>query len=149
MTENQQERRLTFQLLCYWNELRADREFPRMDELHIEKIEHIWHNSFVIDMREEDPAEWEFQYFGSDLVEIFEDNWAGEKVFDALQKDSKLDNTISFYRQVKEKKTPISESSEFLVEGQEVRYRSLIVPMSSDGKTVDYVIGTTNYKVYA
>lgn len=142
-----QERRITFRLLSYWNRIRADREMPSLGDLNVEEIGEIWHFSFVIDLRK-GLNEARFHFFGPELVNIFETNHTDSFCRDALEQDTKLENTIGFYPKVVERRTPVSESSEFFLENKEVRYRSLIVPFSSDGATIDYLMGTTNYKMF-
>jgi len=104
----------------------------------------MWHYTFTINMQGETPA---FQYFGPELVAVFGEDYSGVVIDDAVN-DSLLGNTIGFYRKAVETRSPVSESSSFFMDGKEVRYRSLIVPLSTDGKTVDYLLGTTNYKVF-
>lgn len=142
-----QERRITFRLLSYWNRIRTDREMPSLGDVNVEEIMEIWHFSFVIDIKKGlDSAR--FHYFGPELVNIFETNHSDEPLRQAMDQDTKLENTVGFFPKVVERRAPVSESSEFFLENKEVRYRSLIVPFSSDGKEIDYLMGTTNYKIF-
>lgn len=102
----------------------------------------MWHFTFTIDVRNQ-----QFHYFGPELATIFKTDYTGEYVGQSMQDDPILGNTIGFYPKVIERRAPLSESSSFHLNGREVRYRSLIVPLSSDGLVIDYVLGTTNYKV--
>ncbi|MBN8531424.1 MAG: PAS domain-containing protein [Alphaproteobacteria bacterium] len=142
-----QERRITFRLLSYWNRIRADREMPSLGDVNVDEITEIWHFSFVIDISK-GLDEARFHYFGPELVNIFEANHTDELLRHAMEQDTKLENTLGFYPKVVERRAPVSESSEFFLENKEVRYRSLIVPFSGDGKTIDYLMGTTNYKIF-
>ncbi len=143
----QQEQRLTFRLLSYWNRIRTDRPLPALTDVKIHEIAEIWHFSFTIDVSK-GVKEHFFQYFGPGLAQIFGEDFNGSNAALALQESAYLSNTIGFYDKVISSKAPQSESSSFFMEGKEVRYRSLIVPLSSDGNTVDYVMGTTNYKIF-
>ncbi len=141
-----QEQRMTFRLLSYWNRIRADREFPSLSDVNISEIEEVYHFTFTIDVSGEE-AEHSFQYFGPELITIFERNYTGYLLEEALA-DVIIDNTIGFYPKVIADRRPVSESSEFFSEGAEVRYRSIILPLSSDGEHIDFLMGTTNYKKF-
>lgn len=142
-----QEQRLTFRLLSYWNRIRGTRAMPALSDVNISEITEIWHFTFTIDLV--DPHGHRFQYFGPSLASVFGQDYTGEYLADVMEQDGgMLANTIGFYDKVVEKAEPALEAASFFSEGNEVRYRSIIVPLSSDGKTIDYLLGTTNYKVF-
>lgn len=149
MTEQTQkfqpEQRLTFRLLSYWNRIRGDRTFPALSDINIGEIEEMWHFSFTIDLTDED--EHVLQYFGPDLVSIFGTDYTGETVSEAMN-DVILNNTIGSYLKCLDERKPTMEAASFSYDGQELRYRTLVVPLSGDGDRIDYVMGTTNYKAF-
>ncbi len=119
---------------------------PSLARVNIAEIEEIWHYSFVIDVLAEDGPS--FQYFGPNLATLFGQDYTGETISEAFN-DAKLANTVGFYEKVLEKREPALEAAAFFLEGHEVRYRSIIVPLSSDDKEIDYLFGTTNYKIFS
>ena len=137
------EQRLTFRLLSYWNRIRGERAMPSLMDVNIQEILELWYFSFTIDLRDPDHR---FQYFGSKLTDIFNEDYTGWSLQEAINTDIIVNNTIGFYPRAVDKREPVMEAASFFSEGDEVRYRSLIVPLSSDGETVDFLIGTTNYK---
>ncbi len=139
------EQRLTFRLLSYWNRIRGNREFPALADVNINEIAEMWHFTFTIELHNE--GQHVFQFFGQELINLIGENLTGEVVEDALEQ-SVLANLIGFYDKVLQQRAPVSESSHFYNNGQEIRYRSLIVPFSSDGKAINYLLGTTNFKAY-
>jgi hypothetical protein len=140
-----QEQRMTFRLLSYWSRVRAGRIMPALKDVNISEIQEIYHFTFTIKMEsEEGPV---FEYFGPELAGTFGQDYTGIPLEEALA-DTMVDNTIGFYEKVLESKQPHSESSEFFLDGREVRYRSIILPCSSNEFNVDYLIGTTNYKIF-
>lgn len=143
---NQQEQRLTFRLLSYWSRIKGDRPFPSLADMQIADISELWHHTFTLSLVGA-PKEHHFQYFGPALASIFNTDYTGEFLEIAMQ-DVMLSTTLGFYDKVVETRAPASESAEFEYNGKEVRYRSLIVPLSSDGVTIDYLLGTTNYKIF-
>ena len=147
VTTIQSEQRLTFRFLAYWNRIREGREFPALSDVNIGEIAEMWHHSFNVDVAAQE-NEHSFQYFGPELVNVFGTDYTNGWVKEALEDAPMLANTIGFYPRVLDSRAPVSESSSFYLEGREVKYRSLIVPLSSDGEQIDYLFGTTNYKVY-
>ncbi|MBY0354635.1 MAG: PAS domain-containing protein [Rickettsiales bacterium] len=137
------EQRLTFRLLSYWNRIRAERKIPSLSDVNIAEILEIWHFSFTIDVRD---VEHRFEYFGPSLSDIFQQDYTGFSVQDAMNDDLVVNNTIGFYERAVLSMEPVMEAASFYSEGDEVRYRSIIVPFSSDGQVVDFLVGTTNYK---
>ncbi len=138
------EQRLTFRLLSYWNRIRAGKRYPSLSHINIGEIQEIWHFSFTIDVSK---AEHEFQYFGPDLVTIFGVDYSGDNVEEAMN-DMFVNNTIGSYVNTIQKQKPTMESASFSYNGRDVRYRTLTVPLSSDGENIDYIMGTTNYKIF-
>lgn len=114
--------------------------------MNIAEITEMWHFTFTIDVRGA-PEDHVVQYFGPQLATIFGHDYSGESMEHAMQ-DLMISNTIGFYDKAMDTGAPVSESSSFHKDGKEVRFRSLIVPFSSDGTTVDFVLGTTNYKIF-
>lgn len=139
------EQRLTFRLLSYWNRIRATREFPSLADVNINEISEMWHYTFTIHWRAD--GEHSFQYFGPELISVLGEDVTGMAVEEAMN-HSMLGNLIGFFDKVITQRAPVSESSQFFIDGKEIRYRSLMVPLSSNGKDIDYLIGTTNYKAY-
>ena len=137
---------MTFRILSYWNRIRADKEFPALTDVNISEIEEIYHFTFTIALGETED-EHMVQYFGPDLVSTFGQDYTGSPLIEAMN-DTMINNTIGFYEKVIEARRPQSESSEFFMDGKEVKYRSIILPLSSDGEAIDYLFGTTNYKVF-
>ena len=135
---------MTFRLLSYWNRVRGTKLFPSLGEVSIGEITEIYHQTFTIQLGASED-EHVFSYFGPDLVSIFGHNYTGYTLTEALPSPI-VNHTIGFYEKVIAERAPVSESSEFFSEGFEIRYRSIILPLSSDGETIDFLIGTTNYK---
>ena len=141
-----QEQRMTFRLLSYWQRVRGDKTFPSLAEIAIHEIEDMFHQTFVIKLGDTE-GDHLFEYFGPDLATKFGEDFTGQFVIDCM-KEASVYNTIGFYEKVLEVRGPVSESSEFHLDGNEVRYRTLLLPLANDGMFIDYIIGTTNYKIF-
>jgi hypothetical protein len=144
-TPSQTEQRLTFRLLSYWNRIRGERPLPCLSDVNIEEIKELWYFSFTIDLRE--PVH-RFHYFGSSLSDIFQEDYTGRSVQELVDEDVVVNNTIGFYERAVVSREPVMEAASFVLDAGEVRYRSIIVPLSSDGQIIDFLMGTTNYKIF-
>ncbi len=105
----------------------------------------MWHLTFTIALPEAEPPY--FQYFGPELATIIGEDLTNADLEEAFH-NSIMGSLIGFYDKVIAQRAPVSESSQFYNSGKEIRYRSLILPLSSDGVRIDYLVGTTNYKAY-
>lgn len=139
------EQRLTFRLLSYWNRIRENQEFPSLQKVNISEIAELWHYTFTIEVSPD--GLHSFQFFGQELINLTGENLTGELVERAMEQ-ALISNLIGFYDKVLTQRAPVSESSQFYLEGKELRYRSLVVPFSDDGTTINYLLGTTNFKAY-
>lgn len=125
--------------------MRGDRLFPSLADINIQEILELWHFTFTIDVQQDEMHF--FQYFGSELATVFGQDYTGETLAEAMN-DVIVDNTIGFYPRVISTREPALEAASFYMDGMEMRYRSIIVPLSSNGMDIDYVMGTTNYKAF-
>ncbi len=141
------ERRMTFRLLSHWQRVRGDKSYPHPDDIRLDDIPELKEFCFIINTRSEDSADYRFDYFGPRLSEIFDGDCINDTIDEAFGSDSKLESTIGFFSKVLEKQEPLSESESFITGSQRILYRSLIVPISTDGQQIDYLLGTTNFKI--
>mgnify|MGYP004204442371 CR=1 FL=1 len=119
---------------------------PSLADVDITEIEEIWHQTFTIDVRGEE-EDHKFHYFGSDLISVYGQDLTGLEMQEAMN-DIMINNTMGFYEDVLKTGQPQSQSSEFFMNDKEVRYRSIILPLSSNGVEIDFVFGTSNYKIF-
>ncbi len=60
-------------------------------------------------------------------------------------RDTVVAKSVEYFREVLEKRVPITRGGEFLKPGGvRVLYRSIILPMSDDGETVSGLLGAAN-----
>jgi len=139
------ERRLSLRLLNYWRDMSAGRPFARMSDLDGSAIPDMWPSCFILDCRAgQEPV---FAYIGSDFTEWVSGDMLG-KPASAAPRDGLLGAAAAFYGQVLRKRAPITLGGEFVdTEGRTIRYRSLLCPLSSDGETIDCLLGGANCRV--
>ncbi len=137
------ERRLVVRILDYWRGITPAGSFPAERDIDPGAISDIWPYCAVLDVdgKETDP---EFSHIGDRLKE-----WCGAdltaKPFSATPRSTLVEKAFSHFGQVLEKKVPISIGREFAdYRGMTVLYRSILLPLADDGKTIVALLGAAN-----
>jgi hypothetical protein len=139
------ERRLTMRLLNYWQELRGVREFPKLADINPEAIEDVWENCYVLDtsVNASHPV---FSYLGKALAKYSGVYLQGQSI-SVTQHRTLLDQATRHFPDVLETRAPVTSEDEFLrYDGIKIIYRSIILPLSDDQKTITHVLGAANGK---
>ena len=137
------ERRLVIRLLKYWRSLSDGERLPAQSTIDPQAIPDMWPNCAVLDVsgKETDP---EFIYVGTALAQAAGIEMAGRKL-SQTPADTLVSNGFSYFGQVLAKKVPITFGGEFVSpRGLKVLYRSIIVPLASDGEHIDRLLGAAN-----
>jgi hypothetical protein len=137
------ERRLVLRVLNYWRHLAGEREFPSVEDIKTDDIPEIWPNCFILDPADtpDDPVLVEI---GEYLEEEFGKDARGKRVSEVVT-GTLLAAALGHYRQVAAKKVPISLGGDYInSDGVKVLYRSIILPLSGDGETIDKFFGAAN-----
>ena len=137
------ERRLVLRLLAHWRTLCDDRDYPSFFDLDPAAIPEMWKNCFVLEIFE-DGSEPRFRAAGETL--------AAEVDFSLIDQPLSVvpEKTLpgvatSFLDEVLNKGVPISRGDEFFKDdGTKVLYRSILLPMSDDGETINGILGAVN-----
>ena len=137
------ERRLVLRVLNYWRHLAAERDFPSAEDIQASDIPEIWPNCFVLDP-EGNPDDPVLREVGEELQKELGNDVKDRRISEVLN-ESLLSAALGHYRQVATKKVPISLGGEYTTsDGGKVLYRSIILPLSSDGETIDKFFGAAN-----
>lgn len=130
-------RRITEQLIVYWNELRSNRAFPSFDDLSPAGIEDLWPDCFLMIIgNPEYVDDFEFLYMGQSVVELFGEEINTPKVLPFAEK------VLSRYRDVALHKTAITEEGTFEnMRGKMIKYRQVLLPLGRDDETVTHILG--------
>jgi hypothetical protein len=137
------ERRLVLRVLAHWRKLCADREYPSFFDLDPSAIPDMWKNCFVLEIFEDD-SEPRFRAMGEALAAQLDLSLIDQPVSTAPEK-SLPGVAISFLDEVLEKGVPISRGDEFFKDDStRVLFRSIILPMSDDGDTINGILGAVN-----
>ncbi len=141
------ERRLILRVEDYWNYLRGERSFPGTTDIDPVELGDDWCDCFVMNPSEP-PEDATFLFIGPRLLENAKlpENWAKEaerRVRDCPP-GSMIARSVQYVGQVLQQRIPISVAETFEENGEEVKLRGTLFPLSSDGKTVNAILGAAN-----
>lgn len=136
----QNQRRLTWRLLNYWEQARGDRDFPALSDIKPEDIEHIWPYCFILEV--EDFREFPyFRYLGHSFA-----RYSG--IFLCGQHElthTLLKRAVCHYREAISRGAPVLVEEELTqFDKRKLLFRSVLLPLSEDQKTVSYLLGAAN-----
>lgn len=137
------ERRLVLRLLAHWRSLCDDRDYPSFFDLDPSVIPEMWANCFVLEVFE-NGHEPHFRAMGDILAAHVDFSLINQPISTAPEKSLPC-VAVSFLEEVLRKGVPISRGDEFFKDdGTKVLYRSILLPMSDDGDTVNGILGAVN-----
>ncbi len=143
-TMRRRERRLVGHALSCWENSRGGRRFPTRGDLEAMIGEELTENIFLIAIGEDEAAD-EIIQSGSVLIEALRLNPVGKKVVNVLP--SATEKGLSFCRAAAELKKPIADVGHFTnAAGEDVYYRSVLLPLSDDQENVNYLMGAFSFK---
>jgi hypothetical protein len=137
------ERRLTHRLKLYWEDKRCGREFPALADIVPAEIAELWPWCFLLDVGQSRAFPY-FRYLGFELSRysgVFlsgETDWAS----------TLLDKAVANYADVLSHRLPVvieDEISRF--DRRMLLFRATLLPLSTDGNRIDYVLGAANGKL--
>ena len=141
------ERRLILRVEDYWNYLRQDRLFPSTADIDPVELGDDWCDCFV--MNPAKPAlDATFLFIGPRLLEnaMLPEDWsrsAQRRVRDCPP-GSFLHRCVQYVGKVLSRRIPVMVAEEFKEAGENVKLRGTLFPLSSDGKTIDAILGAAN-----
>ena len=139
------ERRMHVRAYNYWTSLLDGRDYPSIEDLDPANIEDFASNSVLLDFTA-DPHNPATAYIGAAIREECE---LGPEVQTISQVPSRslLSRLTDHYLQIIANRAPIGFEAEFVNQrNQEICYRGILMPFSSDGDTIDFIYGVINWK---
>ncbi|MEQ8369098.1 MAG: PAS domain-containing protein [Alphaproteobacteria bacterium] len=135
-----QERRLTYRLMTYWQTRAGQRDWPALNDIEPAAIADLWPHCFVIRRFGNNSFPY-FHYLGSALRTYSGIYLSGR--FDWTQ--TLLDKAVRDFRRVFDEGAPLlHEDSLTRFDGGRLLFRSVLLPLSDDGRSVDFVLGAAN-----
>jgi hypothetical protein len=127
----------------YWMSRRKNGRLPRREDIDPSDVTDLLPHIFLVDI-EENPRHYRFRLVGTKVVECFGLDMTG-KTIDSLDLGDDADAILKHYDQAVDHGEPIYDRHRFWTEayGQHLNYERLLLPLSSDGKRVDKLLGCT------
>ena len=144
----QDERRMQVRAYNHWAAQLGNRHFPATEDLHPETLTDFGPFSVLLDFSSgiEDPA---IRYLGSELAQECGAHDAIIRLSDVPTR-SLLSRITDHYMQILANQSPIGFEAEFVNQrGQTALYRGILLPYSSDDRTIDHIYGIINWKEVA
>ncbi len=137
------ERRLTYRVLSYWDELRGSRPWPALADIDGGTIPEIWPWCFVLDTQLDYPTPY-FQYLGRDLAKYSGIYLSGKNDW----RMTLLDKASAHLGRTLAAREPILIEDELVrYDGQKLLFRSIMLPLSDDGESISHVLGAANGRI--
>jgi len=138
------ERRMQVRAYNYWASLLADRAYPSVEDLDLERADFGSH-AVLLDFTAgvENPG---IAFLGNRLRE---ESQIGEEVhyISQIPGRSLLSRLTDHYLQIIANRAPIGFEAEFVNDrGTTIMYRGILLPFSSDDDTIDFIMGVINWK---
>jgi hypothetical protein len=144
-TTHPSERRLVLRLLKYWRQIAGDRGMPSQPDLSPEAMTDMWPQCYVLKLNT--GSEPTYRDIGSAFAEELGIDLLGKPVA-STPVDTLLRQATRYWDMVADKGVPISLGGEFRHRrGELLLYRSIILPLSTDGKRIDHMLGAANCRV--
>lgn len=139
------ERRMHVRAYNYWVSLLNDRDYPSIEDLEPGEVSDFAEHSVLLDFTagRDNPAT---PYIGSAIREECGLD-EGIKHIDQVPSRSLLSRLTDHYLQIIANRAPIGFEAEFVNQrGDNICYRGILMPFSSDGDTIDFIYGVINWK---
>ncbi|HKX91615.1 MAG TPA: hypothetical protein VJM15_04230 [Sphingomicrobium sp.] len=139
------ERRMHVRAYNYWVSLLEGRDFPSIEDLEPGDVQDFAANSVLLDFTcgRDNPA---VPYIGGAIREECGLDESTRTIGDVPSR-SLLSRLTDHYLQIIANRAPIGFEAEFVNQrGDNICYRGILMPFSSDGDTIDFIYGVINWK---
>ncbi len=134
------ERRLVRRLMHYWLQRCGEREFPCLNDIDRDAISDIWPFCFVLDTLSNHNFPY-FHYLGPSIGKYSGVFLSGKTDWTLTH----LDKAVRKYREALDQRTPVLTEEELtLFNGGTLLFRSVLLPLSDDQVTINFLLGAAN-----
>lgn len=142
---NPSDQRITNIMFEHWYAIKGDRKFPSEKDLDPVLLEGILPNSYLIKADGIIDDKYNYKYIGQNIIEAYGSDIAKELGNEQGSPFAKKDKL----KKVLETGKPLIDEGEFVnVNGDTVKYRQCIVPLSDNGFSIDSIFGGMRYKIF-
>ncbi|MDF1794520.1 MAG: PAS domain-containing protein [Thalassobaculaceae bacterium] len=126
------------QLLDYWEEKAAIGRLPSRDDVDPIDLRFILGDLILVDVLR-DPLRFRFRLMGVRMVERLGYDMTG-KLLDEHPEEKFRAWAIELYTEVVTSAAPVAVASDALLDGRVRKFEAIMLPLASDGRTVDKVL---------
>lgn len=138
------EHRMVARLYRYWQRARGNRSYPALTDMNPDSLPGSWPHRFVL--RVADDGELRIVDVGASVVGDCAIDVGGRAQSD-IPDDCLLGVGLRHCRQVLDSGKPLSWGGHYLSRRKtSVSYRSVVLPLSGNGQTIDVLFGAANGK---
>lgn len=139
-----EERRFVLRLFDYWQVTRGERDLPSLADVNFNDIGKDAASCVVLDVS----AGVEAAVLARVGLRLKPDGWAEAKGRPAADcpEDGLLFELLRHLRETIARRVPLSKGGAFTLRGRPALGRSILLPLSGDGKRVTHVFGGINFK---
>lgn len=142
------ERRMHVRAYNYWVSLLKDRPYPSVAELDPAAVDDFSRHSVLLDFTEDREVP-RIAYVGEELKDECGYDRRMATIADVPPR-SLLSRLTDHYFQIIANRAPIGFEAEFVSQrGNNTLYRGILMPLSSNGETIDFIYGVINWKELA
>ena len=145
---DQDERRMHVRAYNYWASLLRGRELPSVTDLDPASLDDFGPHSILLDFTE-DRENPRLRYIGALLREECGLSSA-DIALDRVPSRSLVSRLTDHFFEIIANRAPIGFEAEFVSQrGNNTLYRGILMPLSSDGDSIDFIYGVINWKELA
>ena len=139
------ERRMHVRAYNYWVSLLNGRPYPSIGDVDPHTIEDFGGNSALLDFSQ-DPQDPQIAFLGRALRDECGVDQSIQNISQVPSR-SLLSRLTDHYMQILANRAPIGFEAEFVSHrGHNTLYRGILMPLSSNGDTIDFIYGVINWK---
>jgi hypothetical protein len=134
-------RHSTLRRLCqYWLEKKAERLAPPRQDIDLSHLGDLLPHVFLLEV-EYRPLRFRFRLVGAEIVERFGGDVTGRYI-DEIEFSYRAPSVAAYYAAVVTTREPSCHNVHYTTgSGRHLVYERVILPLSSDGETVDMLLG--------
>lgn len=122
----------------WWRAHHANGKLPSRRQIDPVDLKFLLGNLMIVAVAR-DPLRFHFRLIGTDLVAHMKRDWSGKPL--ATYPDAEFrEHLQKTYEEVVRSGQPVANTRRLLVDGRYYRYDGLVLPLASDGETIDCLL---------
>jgi hypothetical protein len=140
------EKRISNIIINHWEKVKGDKLIAAEKDLDPVLLDPLLDNCFMLSASElAEAGKYKYIYIGKNILDAYGSRVTSPKDYHDVDP---LSNKKKF-KELMEKKVPIMEEGQFInKDGDVVKYRQCLVPLGSDGVTIETILGGMRFKVF-